>query len=223
MIKLQHLLTLFLLFLLSNQLVAQNIYEKAAQRNNKRQSEYTKYSIASSNAYAYKHNDYTPKLIKKLVYFINTEDEKIKSIIEKEFAEVGIEAIDFFDLNCENCKSGEEVKKFLQDKGYKTILQITLSGERKAGSTLISNYYKTAIGYVGFSNFTKWTNVFTVFEWYNEQFTEEPFLKSEVLKMSSQQFGAKRVFYKLVKGNIILLIRRPIKYDLLIENKRKRR
>ncbi|MDK2978307.1 MAG: hypothetical protein PWP52_1021 [Bacteroidales bacterium] len=203
--------------------LGQNIYEKAAQQNNNRQTEYTKYSIASSNAYAYKHNDYTPKLIEKLVYFINTEDEKIKSIIEKEFEEVGIEAIDFFDLNCENCDSGEKVKKFLHDKGYKTILQVTLSGERKAGSTLVSNYYKTAIGYVGFSNFTKWTNVFTVFEWYDDQFSEEPFLKSEVLKMSSQQFGAKRVFYKLVKGNIILLIRRPIKYDLLIENKRKRR
>jgi len=214
--KITTLLVLFLfLFRFS---YCQTIYEKGAEHKKGANTAYEKFEIATSNAFAYKHKNYTPASFRKIIYFINTDDEKTIKTIEKEFAEVGILAKNMLDLYCEECEDPEKFKQFVIENKFEAILQISMTSERKAGTTFVTNYYQTVLGATSYSTMKTWKGVFMVFEWYNEQFEVEPFLVTQVYKGS--QTGIPGKYYSLVEGDIILSIRRPIKYGLLIKNKR---
>lgn len=200
---------------------AQDIYERAAKQASEGGNRlfYTEHLLATSEAFAYLHNDYTPKAYNKIVYFVNTEDTRTLNIIQKELTEAGFNVVDFFKMGCTVCNDPASMKAFLKSQGVDCILQITLSSERVKGTSVTTNFYQFFGVMTATSQLETWLDVFTVFEWYNDDFEDIPFLKSEVLKTSGRKYGKKGLFYGLLEGNVVILSRRPIKKDLLIPKK----
>ena len=188
---------------------AQSIYDKAAKKYNSVESEYTMHKLATSRAYAYVHNAYSPEELTKIVYSINTDDRKTKKIVEKLFAERGVQAVNLMDITCGSCNDEVQLKQYLKNE-FKCIVQITLTSEFKTGTAIITNFYQTYTGIMSVSALQRWKEVTAIFEWYDSKFENLPFLKSEVTKSTSMP-----KYYSLVTGDFAVSINVPIKHGLI--------
>ena len=188
---------------------AQSIYDKAAKKYNSVESEYTMHKLATSAAYAYVHKEYIPENIDKIVYFINTDDQKTKRIVEKLFAERGVQAVNVMDIACGSCADEAQLKQYLRNE-FKCVVQITLTSEFKTGSAIVTNFYQTFGGIMAVSDLNRWREVTAIFEWYDSKFENFPFLKSEVTK-----FTRMPKYYSLVTGDFAVSINVPIKRGLI--------
>lgn len=210
------LLTLLLLLNCGN-IFSQTIYDQVAATNSAK-TPYIKSEIASSNAFAYTHKNYIPKVYEKILYMIHpiddNFDEKIAILIEDEFKKVGMEAVNMENLSLPSNLNSNQIKDYLVKLGFNCILKISVNSQLDEGDILVTNYYQTHYGIHSFSRYQTWRHINTVFEWYNEEFPEEAFLKTKAVKLSRASS-----FLSLLNGNITLSIRRPIKYGLLIKPK----
>ncbi len=193
-------------------LTAQSIYDKAATQANSERALYNKYNLATSNAYGYLHKDYTPKAYKKIVFFVNTEDHKTIKFIQQTFHNSSIQAFNFYDLDCTQCNDAEQVKKFLKEKDIECVLQITLTSEIERGMSMTTSYFSQYGVAVSLGTMSGWSDVWAVFEWYDSDFEEIPFLRSQAKKSSSRPR-----YYPLMNGVIELSIKRPMKEGLILK------
>lgn len=172
--------------------------------------------IASSNAYAFIHNDYKPEYYDKVVYIINTLDKKSNEIVRRGFQKAGIEAINILDIDTRDCDTGEKIQKRIMELGFKCIVQISIATNQRVENTFTTNKHKNLVGNVTASNWETWKDVYLVFEWYNNDFQEIPFLSTNALKYSNKPLSSYGRYYDLLAGCVNLLIFRPIKYGYLL-------
>lgn len=213
--RVSQVLLMFLLSLITSHLISQNIYDAAAKKtepkDNKEQL-YQEYAIATSNAFAYKHKDYNPEPFDKLVYIVNSKDKKILKHIEKIFAKKNIIAVNIENINCNNCENGEQLKEYLSKNDYRCLLKITFTDRMQKRGGFMSSVYSSYGNGRMFTHASAKQDVWAVFEWYNSEYEEIPFLQTQSLKSS-----VKSSYYSLVEGLINLSILRPIKKGLIIE------
>jgi hypothetical protein len=175
---------------------------------------YNEYEIATSNAFAYLHKNYNPKPFNKLIYNVNSIDKKILSHIEKTFSKINMVAVNILDIDCKNCEDGEQLKEYMNKNNYSCLLKITFTDRMQRRGGFKNAVYSTFGFGTNFSYASVMQDVWAVFEWYNSDFYDIPFLQTQALKSS-----IKSDYYSLAEGLINLSIYRPIKKGLLIKPK----